>query len=111
MRQWRLYFVRRCKFRDTPKSSSPKLAAKSLSGEQVAHILLKGHSPEHQVQPGQLVAAMRDRVSVNDVAPCNPHVYLSYFNIHFFKFFYLIAPFCQHSCNLRSYLSNPRWFL
>lgn len=44
-----------------------QLAAKSLSGQQVAHILLYTLSNIYRVEPSHLIAAMRDRASVNDV--------------------------------------------
>ena len=44
------------------------LAAKSLTGEQVAHALVHTLATKYQVQPSLLVAAMRDRASVNNVA-------------------------------------------
>ena len=48
--------------------TSLKLAAKSMTGEQVAHALLSVLSVFFQVQSANMVAVMRDRASVNDCA-------------------------------------------
>ena len=47
---------------------SPKLAAESMTGEQVAQRLLQTLAVTYQVDTPSLVAVMRDRTSVNDVA-------------------------------------------
>ena len=44
------------------------LAAQSLTGEQVAHLLLHTLATMYQVAPDSILAAMRDRASVNSVA-------------------------------------------
>eukprot|EP00117_Sycon_ciliatum_P019733 scpid82857/ scgid17792/ len=44
-----------------------QLAAKSLSGQQVAHLLLYTLSNMYQVEPLCLIAAMRDWASVNNL--------------------------------------------